>query len=76
MDLYHYIRFPFNDREWFKKLGLGCIIILAPIINILALGYFVKCIKMGAQGRHLLPFWDDWEDLLRDGLMALVIILG
>lgn len=76
MDLYNYIKFPFKDREWFKKLGLGCIIFLAPIINILALGYFVKCIKIGAQGRRFLPYWDDWEELLRDGIIALVIILG
>lgn len=76
MDLYYYIRFPFNDREWFKKIGLGCIIFLVPIINILALGYFVQCIKSGAQGRHFLPFWYEWGELLRDGLMAIIILLG
>ncbi|NLB89012.1 MAG: DUF4013 domain-containing protein [Syntrophomonadaceae bacterium] len=76
MDLYNYIKFPFNDREWFKKLGLGSIIFLAPVINILALGYFVKCIKIGARGRRLLPFWDDWEELLRDGIIAVIIIIG
>lgn len=76
MDLINYLKFPFNDREWFKKLGLGTIIFLAPVINVLALGYFVKCIKIGARGRRLLPFWDDWEELLRDGIMAVIIIIG
>ncbi|HZK43120.1 MAG TPA: DUF4013 domain-containing protein [Syntrophomonadaceae bacterium] len=76
MDWYYYIRFPFNDREWFKKLGIGCIIFLVPIVNILALGYFVQCIKLGASGHRILPFWDDWEGLLRDGIMTIIILLA
>lgn len=76
MDIYNYMKFPFKDREWYKKLGLGCIILLAPIINILALGYFIKCIEIGARGRYLLPFWDDWDELLRNGLIGTAIILA
>lgn len=76
MDFYYYIRFPFNDREWFKKLGIGSIILLAPILNIIAIGYFAQCIKIGAYGRRTLPYWQDFEGLLRDGLIALLILLA
>ncbi|HZJ84062.1 MAG TPA: DUF4013 domain-containing protein [Syntrophomonadaceae bacterium] len=76
MDFYYYIRFPFNDREWFKKLGIGSIVFLIPIINIIAIGYFVQCIRLGAKGRRILPFWHNWEGLLRDGIIAIIISLA
>ncbi len=76
MDFYYYIRFPFNDREWFKKLGIGSVVFLIPIINIIAIGYFVQCIRLGAKGRRILPFWHNWEGLLRDGIIAIIISLA
>ncbi len=76
MDFYYYISFPFNDQEWPKKLGIGSLVFLAPVINILAIGYFVQCIKLGAKGRRVLPFWYNWDSLLRDGLVAIIIFLA
>ena len=52
MDYGEFIKFPFQDREWLKKMVLGCIILIIPIVNILALGYFVECIRLGMQGKN------------------------
>jgi hypothetical protein len=72
LDYGEFIKFPFQDREWLKKMVLGCIILIIPIVNILALGYFVECIRLGMQGKNFLPEWSDWEFYMRQGLMALL----
>lgn len=74
MDFYYYLKFPFDDREGLKKLAIGSLILLAPIINILALGYLIECIKVGAYNRRTLPYWQDFEGLLQNGLIALLIL--
>jgi hypothetical protein len=75
LDYGEFIKFPFQDREWLKKMVLGCIILIIPIVNILALGYFVECIRLGMQGKNFLPEWSDWEFYMRQGLMALLIFI-
>ncbi len=76
MDYLEYAKFPFNDREWLKKTLLGCIFMIIPIVNILVLGYFVECIRLGIQGKTILPEWADWELYLRQGLMAVLIFVA
>ncbi len=73
MEYLEYVKFPFHDREWLKKMLLGCIFMIIPIVNILVLGYFVECIRLGIRGKTILPDWADWEIYLRQGLMALLI---
>lgn len=75
MNYGEYVKFPFQDRDWLKKMILGCIVLIIPIVNILALGYFVECIRLGMQGKTYLPEWSDWEFYLRQGLMALLIFI-
>ncbi len=76
MDYFEYIKFPFHDREWLKKMLLGCIFMIIPIVNILVLGYFVECIRLGIRGKTMLPDWADWELYLRQGLMTLLIFVA
>ncbi|KUG04445.1 hypothetical protein ASZ90_018113 [hydrocarbon metagenome] len=75
MDHMEYLKFPFRDREWLKKMLLGCIFLIIPIVNILVLGYFVECIRLGIRGKTILPDWSDWEFYLRQGFMALLIFI-
>lgn len=76
MEYLEYVKFPFQDREWLKKMLLGCIFMIIPIVNILVLGYFVECIRLGTGGKNILPDWADWEMYLRQGLMALLIFIA
>ena len=41
MDLREYLLFPFRDPDWVRKLLLGCVVTLLPVVNILTLGYFL-----------------------------------
>lgn len=75
MDWQEYIKFPLKDREWLKKLVIGCFILIVPGINILALGYFVQCLQSGIGGKRHLPEWEDWAYLFNDGLAAIIIIV-
>lgn len=67
--------YPFQDKDWVKKLLMGCVISIVPVLNILVLGYFLKCIQMGISRRPILPEWEDWADHIRDGFMAFLIAL-
>ncbi len=76
MDFYHYIRFPIRDKDWVKKILLGCVISIVPVLNILSFCYFVECMKYGIAGRKRLPDWERWESFVREGIAAFLIALG
>jgi len=76
MDYIEFIKFPFQEKEWVKKLLLGCILLIIPVVNIVALGYFVECIRIGMVGKTVLPEWVDWETYLKQGLLAILISLA
>lgn len=75
MDLREYLLFPLRDPDWVRKLLLGCVVTLLPIVNILTLGYFLACLDAGLRGRQMLPEWDGWAELFNDGLQVLIICL-
>lgn len=67
--------FPFKGYQWFLKLMAGSVITLLPLVNTMALGYFLRCINCGQRGRSQLPDWYEWRDYIRDGCMLLLIIV-
>lgn len=73
-DLKRIFTSPFQEREGFMKLILGSIISIVPVLNLLALGYLIRCIRSGWMGLTILPPWDNWAELLRDGCLALLIL--
>jgi hypothetical protein len=75
-DLKQILGSPFEGREWIMKMILGSIICIIPVLNLLLLGYFIRCIQCGWRGIHGLPDWDNWADLCRDGCMVLLILLA
>lgn len=61
------IRFPFKDNKWWVKI----LISIVPIAN---LGYLLRILKDACMGKQAaLPEWDGWEDLFKNGVMALII---
>lgn len=75
MDFAAFLKFPLSDKDWVKKILIGCVISLVPILNLLSLGYFLNCLQLGMQGRTELPEWEDWGELLKDGFFVLLIIV-
>jgi hypothetical protein len=61
----------FEDQDWIKKILIGGVVNLIPIVNFAATGYFIEAIRNTAEGRELpLPEWDDFGGKFMKGLMA------
>ncbi|HNX28385.1 MAG TPA: DUF4013 domain-containing protein [Syntrophomonadaceae bacterium] len=75
MDLAAFLKFPLSDKDWVKKIIIGCVITLVPVLNLLTLGYLLNCLQLGMQGRAELPEWQDWGELIKDGFFVLLIII-
>ncbi|MDD3269733.1 MAG: DUF4013 domain-containing protein [Syntrophomonadaceae bacterium] len=69
------LMYPFQDKDWIKKILMGCVISIVPVLNLLTLGYFLKCIQIGITRHQVLPEWEDWADHIREGFMAFLIAL-
>jgi hypothetical protein len=62
--------FPFEDKQWITKLGLGALITMIPILNFAWTGYMVGIMRNVMNGSpEPLPNWDDFGKKLTDGLM-------
>lgn len=70
MDIGKSFSFPFEDRQWVTKLGLGAVITMVPILNFAWSGYMVELIRNVMNGaREPLPNWDDIGKKFMDGLI-------
>lgn len=73
MDIEKSFTFPFEDKEWTSKLGLGAAIALVPILNFAWYGYMVGIIRNVMHDvAEPLPTWDDIGKKLTDGLILFV----
>jgi len=69
------ISFIFDDPDWWKKLLIGSVILLIPIIGWLVLiGWRLEIIKRVAQEHHEpLPSFDDFGDHLARGFNSFLV---
>ncbi len=73
MDIGRSFSYVFEDQEWVKKVLIGGLINLIPIVNFAATGYFVEETKRAFDGRELpLPEWDNFGGYFVKGLMTFV----
>lgn len=70
MDAEKAFSYPFEDKDWLTKLGLGAIISVIPILNLAWSGYLVGIIRnvINRTGEPL-PTWDDLDKKFTDGLI-------
>ena len=77
MDISRAFAFVFEDEDWIKKILLGALISLIPIVGqFVVTGYAIavlRNVKAGA-GRPL-PEWGEFSDYLVDGLKFWVVTL-
>jgi len=70
MNLGKAFQYPFEDREWASKIGLGALISLVPILNFAMLGYILEVMRRVQHSDPTpLPGWDDLGKKFMDGLM-------
>jgi hypothetical protein len=76
------LRFPMQDPEWRNKFLVGSVLVflnfIIPILPMLVVGgYALKVMRQAVQGEEpTLPEWDDWGDLLVEGLKGAAVILA
>jgi hypothetical protein len=73
MDIGRSFTYMFEDQDWLKKILIGGVVNLIPIVNFASTGYFIEAIRNTAEGRELpLPEWDDFGGKFMKGLMAAI----
>ncbi|MDI6737260.1 MAG: DUF4013 domain-containing protein [Nanoarchaeota archaeon] len=70
MDFETAFKKPFTDV---KKLLIGILLSIVPIINFFAMGYMLECAKRAMKKDDALPEWDTWGDYFVKGLLSIVI---
>jgi len=76
MDIGSSFTYMFEDENWIKKLLIGGIVTIIPIVNFAALGYLVQVIRNTRDGHPTpLPEWDQFGAYFMDGLWIFLIIL-
>jgi len=76
MDIGSSFTYMFEDENWLKKLLIGGIVAIIPIVNFAALGYLVQVIRNTRDGHPTpLPEWDQFGAYFMDGLWIFLIIL-
>jgi len=75
MDIGKAFTYVFEDEDWVKKVLIGGVINLIPIVGLLfTSGYMLETLKNVMEGHPLpLPEWDDWGGKFMKGLMAAII---
>jgi hypothetical protein len=76
MDIGSSFTYMFEDENWIKKVLIGGIVAIIPIVNFAALGYIVQLIRNTRDGHPTpLPEWDQFGAYFMDGLWIFLIIL-
>ena len=71
MDIGKSFSYVFDDEDWVKKVAIGGVISIIPIVNFIAVGYSLRALKNVAEGKERpLPEWDEWGDDWVKGLMV------
>jgi hypothetical protein len=75
MDFGQAFTFVFDDEDWIKKIGIGGLLSLIPIIGwFLVLGWGVEITKRVInKDAEVLPDWDDFGGYLTRGFLAFVV---
>lgn len=72
IDYMEAIKRPFTD---FKKLLLGWVFSIIPVVNFIAFGYQLECGRTANKGKLKLPEWGGYGNLFTRGLLSIIIWL-
>jgi hypothetical protein len=73
MDIGKSFTYPFEDKQWVSKVGLGAVVSLVPVLNFAMTGYMIQIVRnMMEDVQEPLPNWDDLGKKFMDGLMLVL----
>jgi hypothetical protein len=77
MDIGKSFSFVTGDKDWVKKVAIGGVVTIVPIVNLMASGYGIRVLRNVAEERaNPLPEWDDWGgDFMKGLLVALASLV-
>ena len=76
MDFGKAFSYVFDDEDWIKKIGIGALLSLIPIVGwFVILGWGVEITKRVInKNPEILPDWSDFGGYLTRGFLAFVVL--
>jgi hypothetical protein len=78
IDLGEALRYPTNDEDWIVTVLIGGVLTLLSVFVVpafLLYGYLLRVLRGGMDDDGVPPVFDDWGTLLREGVVAVVVLL-
>jgi len=76
MNVERLAKYPTESEEWIKTVAIGGVAMILSFLVVplfLVAGYLVRAIRAGMEGAEEPPVFDEWGELLKEGLVASVI---
>ncbi len=76
IDLENALKFPTKDKEWKRRVLIGGLLNIIPVINFFPIGYAYRIFRQALRRQKIsLVEWDDWGDLFVQGFIVFLIAL-
>lgn len=78
IDLERVVTYPTNSDDWIKTVLIGGVLTLLSVLIVpafLVYGYVVRALRAGIDDAEEPPVFDDWGTLLKEGVIAFVIVI-
>ncbi|MBA2840427.1 hypothetical protein HNP87_000959 [Methanococcus maripaludis] len=75
MDFERAFKFPTDDPDWIKKVVIGAILSIIPIVNFISFGYALELLKNIIDSKEELPEWSEFGGKFVKGLVAVIIYI-
>jgi hypothetical protein len=78
IDLERLVRYPSNDDDWVRTLLIGGLLTALSVLIVpafLLYGYLLRVLREGMVEGQEPPGFDEWGTLLRDGVIAFLLVL-
>ncbi|MBW2146546.1 MAG: DUF4013 domain-containing protein [Deltaproteobacteria bacterium] len=75
LDIERELKYPLLDDSWLKKILIGGILNIIPVISFLPWGYAYRIFRKTLQGEDVLPLppWDRWKEDFISGFKIFVL---
>ena len=78
IDLERVVTYPTNSDDWIKTVLIGGVLTLLSVLIVPAFfvyGYVLRVLRAGIDDAEEPPVFDDWGTLLKEGVIAFVIVI-
>jgi len=78
INLEQVVTYPTNSDDWVKTVLIGGALTLFAFLIVpafLVYGYVLRVLRAGIDGTEVPPVFDDWGTLLKEGVVAFVIVI-